>query len=490
MRLFVIEWANGLPEMIDVIREIKKKEHQILYWSGCNLDNINKAEFSDTIFHDHFEALASRPASGVDDSIFSPPGEDLLVKLADVESTVLTMMNKKYPGLSVDERKHFYYHLVKYWSGVLKKFQPEAIIFLAIPHTVYNFVIYSLAKLFGIKTIMFDVVLMGGYRVIGLNDYKKGNSDLENGILKQEKKHQLSDLNDVVRIYYERQMNSQQDATPTYTKEYVASRSDLKLFLLRIRVLWHSIKDLSVFKKVFDFVVTEMGSNMKKEYVQLHTKPDFERPFIYLPLNYQPECTTSPMGGIFVDQLLMVETLAAAIPSDWLIYVKEHPGQWITNSKRYFNYRYRGYYKEIAGLPNVRLVPVGTSNYDLINNARIVATVTGTPGWEALLRSKPTLVFGYPWYQYCPGVFKVNDVESCKLAIENIVNGFKVEKQEVINFLYYFSKLSWSGYNDENTKKFASVDECKVKENYVKFLLAQIEQIKNNSNCNHNVQRT
>ena len=215
---------------------------------------------------------------------------------------------------------------------------------------------------------------------------------------------------------------------------------------------------------------------MKKEYVQVQTEPGFGKPFVYLSLNYQPEATTSPMGGVFVDQLLMIETLAAAIPPDWLIYVKEHPGQWITNSKRYFSYRYRGYYKEIIRLPNVRLMPVVTSNYDLINNARAVATVTGTPGWEALLRSKPVLVFGYPWYQHCSGVFKVNSAESCKIAIEKIINGFKVEKQAIINFLYHFGNLSWPGYNDENTKKLAAIDSRGVKDGYVRFLLAQIKK--------------
>ena len=476
MRLFVIEWANGLPEMVDVIKEIKEKGHEIIYWSGSDLDKINGQYFSETIFHDHSDAIAGRPARGIDDSDFLPPGRELTIQLAETESTILTMMNKKYPALTVDERKHLYYHMVRYWTGVLTSMRPDVVIFLCTPHTVYNYVVYSLAKLFGIKTIMFDVALVGDYRIIGLNDYIKGNSYLEK-LVSEGQNYSLSDLSEVTKSYYANQINPDIDAIPAYTKDYVASRSGFALLSLRLKVLLKSIINLSIFKKLLIFLATEIGANMKKEYVALQTKPDWQRPYIYLPLNYQPEATTSPMGGIYVDQILMVETLAASIPSDWLIYVKEHPGQWLTSSKRYFNYRYRGYYKEIMVSPNVRLVPIDTNNYDLINHSRAVATVTGTPGWEALLRAKPAIVFGFPWYQHCPGVMKVNDVVSCRKAVEKIKSGLEVHSQGIINFLYNLEKVSWLGFNDIGTKKASRASENETRNAYVKFLLSQIESV-------------
>ena len=37
------------------------------------------------------------------------------------------------------------------------------------------------------------------------------------------------------------------------------------------------------------------------------------------------------------------------------------------------------------------------TNLKLIDKCKAVATITGTSGWEALIRGKPVLHFGYPW---------------------------------------------------------------------------------------------
>jgi hypothetical protein len=42
--------------------------------------------------------------------------------------------------------------------------------------------------------------------------------------------------------------------------------------------------------------------------------PTAETPYVYLPLHLQPEATTSPMGGVFTDQYLALETLVRALP--------------------------------------------------------------------------------------------------------------------------------------------------------------------------------
>ena len=102
---------------------------------------------------------------------------------------------------------------------------------------------------------------------------------------------------------------------------------------------------------------------------------------------------------MFVDQILMIETLAAALPEGWVLYVKEHPWQMWNNGLNYSSCRYPGYYKKISRLKNTFLVPIEANTFDLIKNCQAVATVTGTAGWEAVLRLKPAIVFGYAWYR-------------------------------------------------------------------------------------------
>ena len=127
---------------------------------------------------------------------------------------------------------------------------------------------------------------------------------------------------------------------------------------------------------------------------------------------------------------MAVETLSYCLPKDWFIYVKENPFQWKPRGAIYFSYRYEGYYEAMSRLKNVRLVPVDTDTYTLIENAKAVASVAGTaPYGEGLFRGKPGIIFGYPWYRNCHGIFKVNNVASCLEALNKIKDGFKVDHQ-------------------------------------------------------------
>src|SRR3989344_3657991 len=152
MRIFLI-WADESPEIINLILELKNRGHEGPYWVGTGAGD--KRAIPDTVNHEHYAAWAGNPALGVDINEFHPPGKELIEKMYKTESIILTMMNKKFDALGVDERRHIYYNMLQYWDGVLAKYKPDAIIFPVVPHTVYNYVLYELAKLRNIKTLMF-----------------------------------------------------------------------------------------------------------------------------------------------------------------------------------------------------------------------------------------------------------------------------------------------------------------------------------------------
>src|SRR6202011_2744144 len=110
---------------------------------------------------------------------------------------------------------------------------------------------------------------------------------------------------------------------------------------------------------------------------------DFKKPYVYLGLHFQPERTTSPQAGVYVDQILIAKTIAAALPEGWELYIKEHPMEWLPSHGDYTPYRYRGYYETIVKLPHTRLVPIETDSFQLMRHAHAAATATGTLGWEA-----------------------------------------------------------------------------------------------------------
>ena len=109
---------------------------------------------------------------------------------------------------------------------------------------------------------------------------------------------------------------------------------------------------------------------------------------------------------------------------------------------------------------NVFVVPAETGTFDLIKNSQTVAAVTGTATWEAVLRGKPSLVFGYTWYEYCDGVFAVHDVDSAKRAIEKIQAGYVPDQQKIVNVLKAFDDATICGYRDS---RFRDGDDLNIK---------------------------
>lgn len=473
MRIFLI-WADRGPEIKSLILSLKDKGHEIVYWVGSTGGEDDK--LPETIFHDHARAVAGLPADGIDITEFPPPGENLIKKLYKVESIILTMMNKRYDKMYVDERRHLYYNMLQYWHGIIKKYKPEIIIFPIVPHTIFNYLIHELARLLNIKVIMFEDALISD-RALLYNDLWQGSDALRKELREnQDKIFSLDDLDDDLREYYKAQKDKDSDKAPFYMKKWEQQHTIINRFFRKIKIIIVSIQDFSIFKKALMYFL-KVKSNPKKEYISVEEKCGFAEEFIYLPLNYQPERTTSPQGDMFVDQILMVEILSASLPKNWVIYVKEHPTQLPARGLNFSSSRYQGYYKKISKLKNVKLIPIKTDTFQLINNSQAVATITGMAGWEALLRSKPVIIFGYPWYRDCSGVFKVNSVESCKEALQKIKDGFKAEQQQVINYLHSFDKATVHGYIDASISGNFELSKQDSMNNFVQAILKEMKKI-------------
>lgn len=124
---------------------------------------------------------------------------------------------------------------------------------------------------------------------------------------------------------------------------------------------------------------------------------NFNMPYVYIPLHFQPEMTTSSLGGIHRDQLLIIERLSAILPVGWKLYVKENPKQGPYARGAMFFHR-------LNRVPHVQMVPADTDTNTLTLNAKIVATVTGTAAIEAVEAGIPAITFGYAWYKSLPGI--------------------------------------------------------------------------------------
>lgn len=488
MRLFLI-WPDKDQEVVNLIEELQKCSHEVLYWVGYVGRDAEAP--SGTIFHSYQDAAKALPAKGVKLSEFPPADEELISKLYHAESLALTIMNRLYDNWPVDKRKKLYYDLLGYWRGLLNKYKPDIIIFSFVPHFPYDFVLFELARMMGIKTLMFLDTRIPG-RLLHFENFWDGS-----GILKKEsqlnkgKKFSVSDLSEDIQRHYQIYTGKDRKEAPPHI-QYQKGKFSFNLRPFFFKIL-KSIKGGTFFRKVVGYfqrtiqakkwdlirepvirLSYEFRNNLKKEYQRAQSLPDFNKKFVYVPLQVQPECSTTPQGGVFADQILMLETLAAALPPDWVIYAKEHPIQWPRFGLGFFSHRYPGFYRKIAELPGVALIPIETDSYELIKKSQAVATISGAAGWEAMLWSKPAIIFGYPWYKDCPTVLSVRDWQSCKEALEKIKNGFQVDQQEIINYLKALEKATIKGFVADSAGAGALISRKESAQNIIQFIIHQL----------------
>jgi hypothetical protein len=181
--------------------------------------------------------------------------------------------------------------------------------------------------------------------------------------------------------------------------------------------------------------VNEEFDRLPALYKTLSKAANIDHSYVYFCLNYQPENTTSPLGGVFNDQSLAIALIANNLPSDWKIYVKEHPGQFIKIGAYGYIGRDEQFYRRLAMLPNVSFVPIDSDHFSMLDNSRCVATITGTVGWEALVRGKPVMVFGEAWYQDAPNVYRIRNSADCRNALMKIFDSPKTDEEGLIKYI-------------------------------------------------------
>lgn len=379
------------------------------------------------------------------------------------------------------ERERFYLTLAKKWLYCLDTFKPDVVIAAVNPHRVFDYVLYLLCKYRNIPFITFQYSIVPG-RLVPLNyfDNKNVMGTLldEDYILNLTKSITKEMIPDDILGSFNKMSADYSTARPAYMASHDVN--DVKnrnmFFLFKRFMKGHSIfgkhsmfkvgQTHTIYKNAgysieeSKFSVWEWYKKRKKTfkfnkmlhdyYVSKTSKVDVGKKFIVFFLHYQPEATTSPNGDIFANQFLCIETLLKNTPKDILIYVKEHPNQFMSHMQGHTK-RIKDFYDDLVKNPRVRLVPFEIDSFTLMTNAIAVSTVTGTVGWEAAVRKKPVVIFGLVWYERMKGVLRVIDDQTASGIYEFIMN-YKYNEQNILSYLYTFSQHSilayhYKGYN-------------------------------------------
>lgn len=125
--------------------------------------------------------------------------------------------------------------------------------------------------------------------------------------------------------------------------------------------------------------------------------------YIYFPLHYQPEWSTTILAPTYSNQLEIIKHIQKSLPIDQVLFVKEHPQM----VKR--GYRSLSFYQKIENMPDVHLINHRINSQHLIENSEMTITITGTAGLEAAIQGVPSVVLGEPHYR------KIDLVNTCEI---------------------------------------------------------------------------
>lgn len=149
--------------------------------------------------------------------------------------------------------------------------------------------------------------------------------------------------------------------------------------------------------------------------------------FAFFPLHIEPEVATLLRAPFYTDQIHIIKQAARSLPVGYYLYVKDHP--------RMVVYRPRSYYKELKKIPNVKLLDPTIPIFEILLNAQLIITITGTAGWEGILLKKPVITFGDVFYNPLSFVKRCRSYEDLPLLVKQQLNDFKYDEVELIKFI-------------------------------------------------------
>ena len=362
---------------------------------------------------------------------YAPTSDSTLNKSAFVAIDHLQRRTKQFTWRyhtleNVYDAKHYYHIALDLLTSLLEKEQINLVLFFDIPHLFYDTLIYQIAKSKGVRTLIFTsspfpnrIFSLSAIEDVGIfptvckqdsnysypiNANQNPNWDYMKGI--EQYRGELGKLcwRGLFRLFWtfaavERKKLSNPKIVLETIKRMRAVANALPKWRYPFLRHFHT-RHLDYYEKILSYE---------------NTNVDYGRKFVYFPLHFQPEMTTSTLGGSYSDQLLAIEHLSKILPDDCSIYIKENPKQTgVMRGPQFFD--------RLERIPNLEFLPSYANTYQLIDKSEFVATVTGTAGWEAICKGKTALVFGMPWYRSLPGAIRFH-----KGITYEYIHNYKIE---------------------------------------------------------------
>jgi capsule polysaccharide modification protein KpsS len=204
-------------------------------------------------------------------------------------------------------------------------------------------------------------------------------------------------------------------------------------------------------------------------------------PFIFLPLQQEPERSLLLSAPDYKNQVETVEYVSKCIPKDYLLFVKEHPTQ---GSGR--DWRKISNYKAMQNNPKVRLVHPSVPADKIIQKSKLVISVSGTIALESTFFNKPSITIADNDYTLIPSISRLNSKNEFRELIENSL-GKKVEPGYIGKYLdileensFIFNYLEFQVNYFKHLYFGGNLVDVKILESHMKeFLINEKQNLEN-----------
>jgi len=363
---------------------------------------------------------------GIDWSTIAPLDTEIIEAMRDTEDVFMDTVSRLEwkRDIPYAVRKRWYLQHLRFWNDYLTRHTINLFLSAWIPHEVPDVILYRLCRFRGIPTLYFHTTLVQDIS-FAASTWEDPAPRFHEAYEKLSAEFAQTTAPEDVSLepLFEERYQSliiEKAERPAVEKMHRNKELERVKSLLKCnppKFFWNGIRYLSPsgISRLYGILQRRSVIRDRDAYYTAHAvRPDMNREFVYLPLHFQPEASTTPMAGVFTDQLLIAQMLNACLPDTVLIYLKEHPRQssWTKRTKRD--------YEQLVAIEKVRLIARDVDTFALREKCKAVATCTGTAGFEALFRNKPVFLFGSRFYQYVRGVFRIRTTEDCQKAVQTI----------------------------------------------------------------------
>ena len=452
--------VNGYqyPFHLDIFKALEKKNIiNITHWIQRPelFDDLDK-EFRSVKKYNYYDCIRGN----------YPEEQNRIIKNQDIdkiffdeERNLLNMASRfnYYENVTETDLIRFIEIHKNYWASFFARNKIDLIIFEEIPHLLYDYCLYLIAKSQK-KKILIKEFANKLNSVVFIEDVYSRSSIGKDYYLKQNKPSDLIDKfifkvrgashNEALDIIEKKtfELLKNNFLKKAFKKFFYILFNFKKYFSLKLKNEFLFKKDNFFFSKnsyvtEFERDIFRLKSFFKnKKLINIYNskktiiKDISKEKYVLFCSQMQPEKTTFPEAGDFQDNIELLKIIRDNLPSDIKIFYREHPATFMHFHNCYI-YRNSKYYENICSNKNTFLVPYNDDIFNYIDKSIAVITTTGTSGIEAAIRGKTVINFGNAWYSACKSIINIKNKKEI-FKLEKIFES-KPNLIDIKNFLYY-----------------------------------------------------